>query len=266
MSDGGSTRRKRGNGRSIFLGIVGALLGFVGMMGLAELLAMGHRGPADIGTALVVLLVFGPMGAVGGAFLGAWLGNRGREQVLTDEAIRDVRASGAQPTAASAAPAGEVTDPGKTVRRAGNALLILVVLGGAFAIYKLNQKPVENFSLNPGGPNPVLQFEVRLPAGSAMPAADTIRASLHERPHGMTWARMKPDLFRRDGERVVLVGEADLAFRTADRQIQMEIKPGFDEVFYLVLPATAPHEAEFGVWHPRSAGEIRYRAKWPGKN
>ena len=265
MSEG--TSRKRGNGRSIFFGVIGAVLGFVGMMALAELLAFGHRGPADIGNALMVLLVFGPMGAVGGAFLGAWLGNRGREQVLIDEAIRDVRAGNAQAgTAASAAPPADAIDRGNTFRRVANGLFIMVVLGGAYGVYKLNQKPAENFSLNPDGPHPVLQVEVRLPAGAPMPAENDIRASLHERPHGMAWAKMKPELFRRDGERVVLVGEAELAWRTADRQIQMEIKPGFDEVFYLVLPATAPHAAELGAWQPRGGSEIRYRAKWPGKD
>jgi hypothetical protein len=97
MGDEGNTSGKRRNGRSIFLGIVGAVLGFVGMLALIELTA--PRGPTDIATALFALVVLCPIGAVAGAFLGAWLGNRGREQALMDEAIRDARAGGTQAAA-----------------------------------------------------------------------------------------------------------------------------------------------------------------------
>ena len=120
--------------------------------------------------------------------------------------------------------------------------------------------------LNPSGPNPVLQLEIRLPAGAPMPAEKDIRASLHGRPFGSVSIKMKPELFRRDGERPVLVGEVELAFRTADRQIQMEIAGQPERIFYLTLPDKAPHTNELGAWEPRADAEIRYRAKWPGRD
>lgn len=69
MSDGGSTGGKRGNGRSIFLGFVGAVLGFVGGLALAPYNRMD-----PIASGMIALFIFGPIGAVPGAFLGAKLG------------------------------------------------------------------------------------------------------------------------------------------------------------------------------------------------
>ena len=112
----------------------------------------------------------------------------------------------------------------------------------------------------------MLQLEIRLPAGAPMPAEKDIRASLHGRPFGSVWIKMKPELFRRDGERPVLIGEVELAFRTADRQIQMEIAGQPERIFYLTLPDKAPHTNELGAWEARGDGEIRYRAKWPGRD
>jgi hypothetical protein len=255
MGDEGTTSGKRRNGLSIFLGIVGAVLGFVGALALAPYNRMD-----PIASGMIALFVFGPMGAVAGAFLGAKLGMRGRG---AEAAVADATAD----TSTAPSSPSEAIDSGAFARKFGNALFIAIALAGAIValIYVLqgSDAPVQ---LNPSGPNPVLQLEIRLPAGAPMPADKDIRASLHGRPFGSVWIKMKPELFRRDGERPVLVGEVELAFRTADRQIQMEIADNkFDEVFYLTLPATPPHAAELGAWVPRAGSEIRYRVKWPGK-
>lgn len=264
MGDDAGTGGKRRNGLSIFLGIVGAVLGFVGGMALAPYNRMD-----PIASGMIALFVFGPMGAVAGAFLGVTLGRRGRGA----EAVAATESAGEEAVAdtpAASSPPGEASAPGNPARSFGNVLFVVVAIAGAVGVFiYLNHKPPEDFSLNPGGPNPVLQFEVRLPAGAPMPAEKDIRASLHSPPHDQRdmWTTMKPELFRRDGERVVLVGEAEIAHRTAIRQIQMEIANNkFDEVFYLTLPATPPHTNELGAWQPRRDSEIRYRAKWPGRD
>ena len=262
MADEGSTGGKHGKGLSIFLGIVGGVLGFVGALALAPYNRMD-----PIGSGMIALLFFGPMGALAGAFVGAALGRGGRDKAAT-EAILEASTGGKQaaPTASTATP-GEAINTGAREHNVGTWLLLAIAGAAALGVLVYSKpKPAENFSLNPDGLNPVLHFEVRLPAGAPMPAEKDIRASLHARPHGMVWAKMRPDQFRRDGERPVLVGEAELAFRTGDRQIQMKFTGQPERIFYLTLPATAPHAAELGAWEARDGSESRYRAQWPGRD
>ena len=84
--EGTGTSGKRRNGLSILLGIVGAVLGFVGALALAPYNRMD-----PIASGMIALFVFGPMGAVAGAFLGAKLGMRGRggEAAAVAEAATD---------------------------------------------------------------------------------------------------------------------------------------------------------------------------------
>jgi hypothetical protein len=263
MGDEGTTGGKRRNGLSIFLGIVGAVLGFVGGMALTPYNRMD-----PIASGMIALFVFGPMGALAGAFLGATLGRRGRgAEAVAAPAASDAGAEAAADAPPAPSPRSEAIDTGTLARKFSKGLFLAIAGAAALGVViYLFQTSNETPSLNPRGPNPVLQIEVRLPAGAPMPAEKDIRASLHSRPHGQVWVTMKQDLFRRDGERPVLVGEAELAFRTADRQIQMEIAGQPDRTFYLTLLDKAPHTAELGAWQPKTDGsEIRYRAKWPGR-
>jgi hypothetical protein len=58
----------------------------------------------------------------------------------------------------------------------------------------------------------------------------------------------------------------ELAFRTAYRQIAVNIDGQPNRLYPIELTAKAPHTTEFGPWQPQADGsEIRYRAKWPGK-
>ncbi len=257
MGDEGTTGGKRRNGLSIFLGIVGAVLGFVGALALAPYNRMD-----PIASGLIALFVFGPIGAAFGAWAGISFGKWRRG----GEAASGTSAEAAAGTAPAPRPQSEAPDLGALLQKVTKRLFIALALFGAIGalIYALqgSDAPVQ---LNPSGPNPVLQIEVRLPAGAPMPAEKDIRASLHGRPFGQVSIKMKPELFRRDGERVVLVGEVELAFRTADRQIQMDIAGQGDRTFYLTLPDKAPHTNELGAWEERGGAEIRYRAKWPGR-
>ena len=73
--------------------------------------------------------------------------------------------------------------------------------------------------------------------------------------------------FRSDGDRPVIAGDVELAFRTAHRQLEIKVKNQPDRLYSIGLPAKAPHTSELGPWQPNIDGsEIRYRAKWPGRD
>jgi hypothetical protein len=121
--------------------------------------------------------------------------------------------------------------------------------------------------LCPNAPNPLLVFEVRLPAGAVLPSsAREITAELHTDLNTMP-GEMQPDQFRRDGERPVIAGYVELAFRTATRRLEISIKGQPDRLYLIGLSAKAPHSREFGPWQAnRDGSEIRYRARWPGQS
>jgi len=69
------------------------------------------------------------------------------------------------------------------------------------------------------------------------------------------------------GDRPVIAGDVELAFRTAHRQLEIKINSQPDRLYRIALSAKAPHASELGPWQPNIDGsEIRYRAKWPGQD
>ena len=77
----------------------------------------------------------------------------------------------------------------------------------------------------------------------------------------------RAERFRRDGEREVIAGEVELAFRARERQLEMKIAGRPDRVYQIRLTDKAPHTADFGRWETHPGGsEIRYGAKWPGRD
>src|SRR5690349_11181869 len=116
MSDEVQSRKRRSR-LSIWLGVVGAVVGYVGLIALAALLGFGN--PQDpITTGLSALFFVGPTGAVAGVFLGAKLGTM----------IGGRRAAVAEPADASA---GEATP---SVARSGFKALAIVVATVAVGI------------------------------------------------------------------------------------------------------------------------------------
>jgi hypothetical protein len=252
MGDDGTTSGKRSRDLSILLGIVGAVLGYIGIIALAALLGLGN--PADpITSGLTALFVVGPIGAIAGAFLGAKLGMHLRSA-----------APGAESPAGTAQT--RVSGAGTPTRNALKALGIVVAVTagaiGSYIFYDYQTTPTP--WLRPNGT--MLQFEVRLPAGSAMPPANGVKADLQTSANTMP-AEMKPNLFRDESGRPVIVGQVDLAFRASWRQIEVRI-PGRGESTYALKLGTSPsHQAALGAWekHPHGS-EIRYRVKAPGKD
>ena len=87
------------------------------------------------------------------------------------------------------------------------------------------------------------------------------------------WAQLRRprrpefNLFRRDGDRPVIAGGVELAFRTAYRQLEIKTQGQPDRLYRIGLTAKAPYTADLGPWQPQADGsEIRYRAKWPGRD
>jgi hypothetical protein len=128
-------------------GIVGAVLGFVGALLLLELVGFGN--PADpITSGMMALLLFGPAGALGGLLLGVRIG-------------RSLRGD-----------AGAGSFGGTSLKALAIVVALIVVIGGGYALYAVTTATPW---LKPHGM--VLQFEVRLPQGAAMPARD-VKADL----------------------------------------------------------------------------------------
>jgi hypothetical protein len=226
------------NKLSIAGGVIGAIAGFIAALLLFELLSSGNR--ADpIASGLFALFVVGPAGAIAGLMLGTRLAMRMRRGASTGSlAANSFKALG--------------------------VVVGLVAAGlGAYALYAVNTATPW---LNPNAANPLLLFEVRLPAGSALPAsAKDIAIELQTDQNRMP-SEPKFNQFRRDGNRPVIAGDVELAYRTSWRQLEVKVAGQPDRVYRIGLSGKAPHASELGPWERLADGsEIRYRAKWPGR-
>ena len=101
-----------------------------------------------------------------------------------------------------------------------------------------------------------------MPPGSVRGIAIELQTDINSMP-----GEPRFNQFRRDGDRPVIAGDVELAFRTAHRQVEVKVKGQPDRLYAIGLSAKAPHASEFGPWQPNTDGsEIRYRAKWPGRD
>ena len=227
------------NSLHIIGGVIGAVAGFLATLLGLELVGSGN--PADpIASALLTLLVFAPAGAIAGLMIGTWLGMRWR----------------------GAKNAGGLV--ANSLKSSGVVVVLCAAAGAAYYWYAL---ATATPWLNPNAATPVLQFEVRLPAGAALPtAARDVAIELQTDQNRMP-GEPRLSRFRRDGDRAVIAGDVELAFRTAHRQLEVKIKGQSDRVFRIGLADKAPHAPELGPWQPHADGsEIRYRASWPGRD
>lgn len=218
-------------------GVVGAVIGFVATLLLLGLVGFGN--PADpIMSGILALLVLAPGGAVAGLLLGTALARRLRGGTSSDGFLRD------------------------SLMATAVLIGLCAAAGASYYVYAVTTATPW---LNPNAPNPLLVFEVRLPAGAELPASSRdITAELQTDLNTMP-GELQPDQFRRDDDRQVIAGYVELAFRTAHRQLEIKVKGQPDRLFPVGLTAKAPHASEFGPWQANADGSaIRYRARWPG--
>lgn len=220
-------------------GVLGAAVGFVATLLILGLTDFGNRADPIV-SAMLVLFAFAPAGAIAGLELGTKLAMRMR---------------GGENTGSLA---------GNSLRSFGALIALCAIAGTAYYAYAVSTATPW---LNPNAATPLLVFEVRLPAGSALPnSAGEVAVELQTDINTMPGAP-KFKLFRRDDDRSVIAGDVELAFRTAHRQLEIKIKGQPDRVYRIGLTGKAPHASEFGPWQPNPNGsEIRYRAKWPGRD
>jgi hypothetical protein len=250
MGEGDTTGGKRRNNQSILLGIVGAVLGYIGGVAIAPFDRMD-----GITSAFIALFVIGPIGAIAGAFVGAKLRMLGRTSPPGAEAAAATSQLDGAGDAVADAPARNA------LKALGIVAALVTVLGGGYAFYAyMTATPW----LRPG--NQRLQFEVRLPAGTPMPRPDSVKAMLLTTVNTMP-ADMTPAAFRQDGDRAVIAGTIWLAYRSNSRQIELTI-PGRQNQTYPIKIASSPqHMKQLGAWEKHPDGsEIRYRVQWPGED
>lgn len=220
-------------------GVVGAVVGFIATLLILELAGFGNR--ADpIMSGILALLVFAPLGAIAGLVLGTTLATRLRGGENTGGLFRN------------------------SLKALAVVMALCIATGTAYYVYAVTSATPW---LNPNAATPLLVFEVRLPAGAALPnsardIAIELQTDINRMPGEPRFNR-----FRSDGGRPVIAGDVELAFRTAHRQVEVKIKGQPDRLYAIGLSAKAPHASEFGPWQPNIDGsEIRYRAKWPGQD
>ena len=220
-------------------GVVGAVAGLIATLLILELVGFGNR--ADpIMSGILALLVLAPLGAIAGLVLGTTLARRLR--------------------------GGENT--GGLLRNSLKALAVVIALcvaaGTSYYVYAVTTATPW---LNPNAATPLLVFEVRLPAGAALPSsARDIAIELQTDINRMP-GEPRLNRFRSDDDKPVIAGDVELAFRTAHRQLEIKVKNQPDRLYSIGLPAKAPHAPQFGPWQTNPDGsEIRYRAKWPGQD
>jgi hypothetical protein len=251
---------------SILFGIIGAVAGFISTVALFSAIDLNPYDPIASGLAGLGLGVFG---AAGGLVAGVWLAMKMRggqtatpADVDRTTAADSTRVDGSAPVREAALPAkaGD-TFAGNTVKAAVLTVTAVVVVGAIVAAYMISTATPW---LNPKGGPVWLQFEVRLPSGGAWPVANEIEIELQTDLNRMP-GELRPDQFRRDdGDRPVIVGEVELAFRTARRQLAVKVVEQPERVYPIGLAARPPQSAELGPWQKNIDGtEIRYRAKWP---
>lgn len=204
--------------RAVIGGIAGLLIGYLGAAFLSGIV-MGWYGVSDFEgqRGMAAMLAFGPLGGLLGLFGGIWLG---------------LRLGGKLPA-------------GKALRRAGIALLAIVAIAAAALSIQYHSVP---HRLEYDGAGASLEFELRAPAGFALPADPsaidvTLDTDLNQQP--ATWH--DPEL-RQEGAWQILSGTAELYFRTSRRLLVFRFPGGRDRIFQPDLAATPDPDQGWSDW------------------
>ena len=166
---------------------------------------------------------------------------------------------------------------GAITGRIGVVLIgVVLVAAAAVGVLYLSQDIV-----NPNGNPPRLVFEIRLPAGAALPTDNERPIQLETSKNRMP-ALMDRAATRDDAGRPVLVGAVEMYYRTSSRLLTITMPDKTDAIFDIKLSGVPKHSRQFSDWQrasyigepgksetrkPTAAEnyEIRYRADWPGE-
>lgn len=233
---------------AILGGLAGLVVGWVGAAALAIAIS-GYFGVSDFEGArgMAAVFFYGPMGGAIGLIIGAWLALRLRAGTKVGGKALAVRLP---------------------IVIAAIAGLAAATVGGLYWF-----SPV----LNPNGPSPRLAFEIKLPAGSAVPDGGT-SVTLFTEKNNMP-ATLDAGSRRDESGRPVISGSVDFYYRSSWRLIELKMPGVPEQIFVLRTGARPGHDADFRNWehvssvgngtdHPRlatpeDAYDIRYRVIWP---
>jgi hypothetical protein len=152
----------------------------------------------------------------------------------------------------------------------------VVGLGAAGLVAFWFMRPI----INTNGPPPQLIFEIRLPPGAAVTAADLASIELQTSKNRMPG---RLESLRQEGGRPVVPGRVEMYYRVWRRTLVLTLPDKTDVLFDLKLGLSPEHTRSFGSWQPadyiaepgkdqvrRATAtdryEIRYRADWPGED
>jgi hypothetical protein len=229
-------------------GVVGLVAGAVaGALAGGFVAAAGHMSNFEGAAGYFVVFVCAPAGALIGLLLGVWLALRVR---VGSRSLGAVVVYG--------------------------GLTLGVVLAGAAAVIALMLFFDE--TLNRNAAKPQALFEIRLPPGTRL---DDDRRGIEVEldTERNTASAFFDEEWHDDGDRPVISGGVELAFRTTQRILVLKMKGEPDRLFRLKLPGRPGHSDEFGAWQhvdfvadrgpqPRPATaadqyDIRYRPRDP---
>lgn len=162
--------------------------------------------------------------------------------------------------------------------RFGLVVLAIIALVAAGIGYMYMERDLVTTS----GAAPQLAFEIRLPPGAAAPAPNDVTIHLDSVKSHMP-ATVSADKFRRDGERPVIVGSAEIYYRESNRLLVLRLPNQPDQIFTLKIGKDPKHSNELGDWQrvdyvaekgqdaPRRSTdkdnyEVRYRPVWVGED
>ena len=221
-------------------GVVGAVVGFVATLLMLELVGFGNR--ADpITSGILALLVIAPLGAIAGLVLGTTLARRLRGGENTGRLLRNsLKALAVRRSRSASRPAPPTMSTPSRPRRPGSIRMPPT----RFSSLRFACPPERHCRILP-----VTSPSNCRPTSTRMPGEPRFNQ------------------FRSDGDRPVIAGDVELAFRTAHRQLEIKVNGQPDRLYLIGLSAKAPHASELGPWQPNIDGsEIRYRARWPGQD
>src|SRR5215208_8064089 len=145
----------------------------------------------------------------------------------------------------------------------GSAAALAIVLGLGGTAWAANAVRMELYKAKYNLSYTHVAFELRLPAGTRVPAEKgdirmTLSTPVLDSPaiFGARWA--SEEWLRRDGDRPVIMGLAPLRAKTSDRRVVLQWPGEPERVFRIDLPAASPFGWQRTEW--KTVTEVRKTA------